>query len=111
MAKAALINNLAFLKKFPRYNVSIRGFTDQHAHNDYNWGLSVSRITNVRNFYSDNGIEEERIVGRAHGESLSVDDIDSPVVDDINRRVEMILLDTVGRPVVRQQPVVLGPAE
>lgn len=111
VARTALNNNLAFLKKFPRYNISIRGFTDQHAYNDYNLSLSVSRITNVRNYYSENGIEPERIVGRAHGESLSVNDIDSPIVDDINRRVEMILLDTVGRPVVRQQPVVLGPAE
>lgn len=111
VAKSALDNNLAFLKKFPRYNVSIRGFTDQHAYDDYNWGLSVSRITNVRDYYRDNGISAERIVGRAHGESLSVNESNSPVIDDINRRVEMILLDTVGRPVVRQQPVVLGPAE
>lgn len=110
-AKSALQKNLVFLKKFTRYKVSIRGFTDQHAYDDYNLTLSVSRITQVRDYYRTNGIPADRIVGRAHGESLSISDSDSPVIDDINRRVEMILLDATGRPVIRQQPVFLGPAE
>ena len=111
MAKIALDKNLAFLNKFPRYNVSIRGFTDRYGVVEYNWGLSVERTTNVRSYYLENGILSERIVGRAHGESLSVNETNSPVVDDINRRVEMILVDSVGRPVIRQQPVVSGSAE
>lgn len=111
VAKQALRSNLEFLKQFSRYKVSIRGFTDQHAYDDYNWQLSVERITNVRRFYQNNGISGDRMVGRAHGESLAVNDDTSDVQDDISRRVEMILLDTVGRPVVRQQPVVMGPAE
>ena len=111
VSKIALDKNLALLRKFPRYNVSIRGFTDRYAVDDYNWGLSIERISNVRSYYLEYGILSERIVGRAHGESLSVNETNSPLVDDINRRVEMILLDRVGRPVVRQQPVVLGPAE
>lgn len=111
VAAQALRSNLEFLNKFPRFKVSIRGFTDLHSYDDYNWKLSVERISRVREFYRSHGIASNRIVGRAHGESLSVNDESSPVIDDINRRVEMILLDSVGRPLVRQQPLVLGPAE
>lgn len=111
VAMQALRSNLQFLRQFPRFKVSIRGFTDQHAYDDYNWKLSVERITNVRRFYQNNGISDDRMAGRAHGESMAVNDDSSSVQDDINRRVEMILLDTDGRPVVTQQPVVLGPAE
>ena len=111
VARQALRSNLEFLRQFPRFKVSIRGFTDQHAADEYNRELSIKRITNVRRFYQLNGLGGERMFGRAHGESMSVTDNFSPVQDDISRRVEMILLDTSGRPVVRQQPVVMGPAE
>lgn len=111
VARQTLSENLEFLKKFGRYRVSIRGFTDAHSTSDYNHKLSFKRIAAVRNYFADAGITTDRIISRAHGESLAMGRESSPVADNINRRVEMILLDPVGRPLARHHKLVIGPAD
>ncbi len=111
VARQVLSENLEFLKTFERYRVSIRGFTDAHSTSDYNRKLSFKRIAAVRDYFAEAGITADRIVSRAHGESLAMGREASPVADNINRRVEMILLDPVGRPLARHHKVVIGPAD
>jgi outer membrane protein OmpA-like peptidoglycan-associated protein len=103
-----LLNNAGFLKKFPLYNVSIRGFTDQHATADYNERLSGKRTRKVFEFLQQQGISTERLVVHAHGESIALSTDASPVADEISRRVEMILLDQHGRPAVTYQRFTAG---
>lgn len=98
-----LSHNVSFLKKFPLYNVSVRGFTDQHASVEYNRRLSGKRTDKVVNYFAQQGISESRMIVHAHGESIALSDASSPVADEISRRVEMILLDQNGRPAVTFQ--------
>ncbi len=98
-----LANNVAFLKKFPHYNVSIRGFTDKHASPQYNRQLSQRRTTAVLDHLKNAGVESKRLILHAHGESIALSDSHSAVADEISRRVEMILLDDYGRPAVTFQ--------
>lgn len=98
-----LSNNVAFLKKFPLYRISIRGFTDRHASLEYNRQLSEQRTTEVVDYLERAGIDSKRLTLHAHGESIALDESISPVADEISRRVEMILLDSFGRPAVTFQ--------
>lgn len=98
-----LTRNVRFLKKFPLYKISIRGFTDQHASVEYNRKLSGKRTDKIVNFLVNNGISESRLIVHAHGESIALSSASSPVADEISRRVEMILLDQHGRPAVTFQ--------
>ncbi len=100
-----LDNNVRFLKKFPHYNISIRGFTDQHASVEYNRKLSGKRTSRVVEYFTGAGVDEKRLKLHAHGESIALNEADSPVADEISRRVEMILLDIYGRPAVTFQNV------
>lgn len=111
VAENSLLTNVTFLERFVRYRVSLRGFADQHSNSEYNSVLSVSRINSVKEFLVEAGLPADRILSRAHGESLTVQAETSSVADAINRRVEMILLDSSGRPATSYQAVVLGPAE
>ena len=100
-----LSNNLQFLRRFPHYNISIRGFTDQHASVEYNRRLSGKRTSRVVEYFKQAGVDEKRLILHAHGESIALHETDSPVADEISRRVEMILLDVYGRPAVTFQNV------
>lgn len=98
-----LTRNVSFLEKFSLYQVSIRGFTDQHASVEYNRKLSAQRTEAVIEFLQSKGVGRNRLVVHAHGESIALESPSSPVADEISRRVEMILLDQNGRPVVTFQ--------
>ena len=109
-AKRSLDSNIKLLQKFPRHLVAIRGFTDVHSSEAYNRKLAEQRIGGVKEYLTGQGIAGVRIVGTSHGESLPLAGSQSAIADNINRRVELLLLDSDGRPVTSQQPVVLGPA-
>lgn len=110
-AKRALDSNVGLLKKFPRHLVAIRGFTDMHSSADYNRQLSQKRIAGVKRYLVKQGIAGTRVVGTSHGESIPLAGQQSAIADNINRRVELMLLDSDGRPLVSHQPVVLGPSD
>ena len=103
-------SNIKLLQKFPRHLVAIRGFTDVHSSEAYNRKLAEQRIGGVKEYLTGQGIAGVRIVGTSHGESLPLAGSQSAIADNINRRVELLLLDSDGRPVTSQQPVVLGPS-
>ena len=56
-----LDNNIQFLRRFPHYNVSIRGFTDQHASVEYNRKLSGKRTSSVVEYITSAGVDEKRL--------------------------------------------------
>lgn len=111
VATQSLNGNLKLLNKFPRFKMSIRGFTDAHSSQDYNQVLSKQRISAVREFLMARGVSQERVIGHSHGESILLAVSDSSIADEINRRVELMLLDEHGRPLPSRQSIVMGPAE
>ena len=110
-ARDSLDTNVTLLKRFPRHLVSIRGFTDAHSSVEYNRELAQKRIADVKRYLTKKGIKGSRIVGTSHGESIPLAANQSAIADNINRRVELLLLDSNGRPVPSRQPLVLGPSE
>ncbi len=110
-AKRALDANVSMLQKFPRHLVAIRGFTDARSSEEYNRKLAQRRIAGVKKYLTGKGIAARRVVGTSHGESIPLAGDQSAIADNINRRVELLLLDNNGRPVTSRQPVVLGPSE
>jgi len=94
-----LSENLAVLKKYPDLRVVIRGFTDEVGSNRYNQDLSERRVNFVFDFLRTQGVAEHRMVKMPLGEELPFLKINSQTVDEINRRVELVLTDGSGRPV------------
>ncbi len=111
IAQQSLRGNVELLQGFAKYRVSVRGFTDEHSSAAYNARLATRRIDRVRDFLLDNGIAAERVIGRAHGESFALARQGSPIADDINRRVELLLLDEHGRPLSSRRQLILGPTK
>lgn len=94
--------NIDTLAKLPGYKVSLKGFTDHQASEDYNAALSNRRVEAVRTLLvKEFGLETDRIIGSSHGESSPLtSNFVSPV--DVDRRVEMLLLSPDLEPVVNQ---------
>lgn len=110
-ARRSLDTNIVMLKKFPRHRVAIRGFTDEHSSAAYNRKLAQERIAGVKRYLKKRGIASDRVLATSHGESIPLAGDQSAIADNINRRVELLLLDSNGRPLASRQPLVLGPSE
>lgn len=93
-----LTRNIEVLKTHPDYLVSIRGFTDSFNSQAYNLALSTRRQATVFEFLVDQGISAERIIATKAGELLPIKDSEAKQDRILNRRVEMLLLDSTGRP-------------
>jgi len=101
-ALAKLKTNLETLKNLPDYKISLKGFADHQASDSYNQRLSGKRVAAVTAALADQlGLDADRVIGSAHGESSPLTEISrGPVQAD--RRVEMLLLDTALEPVANQ---------
>ena len=97
--KAGTANNLdrlvAFLNQNPARHVEIEGHTDDVGSDDSNQGLSQRRADSVKSFLVQQGIESGRIVSSGMGESRPVADNQSEGGRQQNRRVEVIIDNSV----------------
>ncbi|TVM04906.1 MAG: OmpA family protein [Halomonas sp.] len=95
-----LDHNLALLKEHPELQLSVRAFTDQRGSQAYNRELSERRRQAVVAYLTEQGLAPSRMRSTPAGKQAPI--LDSMAVDDrvINRRVEMLLLDAQGRPLV-----------
>ena len=94
--------NVATLTKLTGYKISLQGFADHQGNDSYNDALSDRRVKAVRDILiSDFGIDADRIIGSSHGESSPLTSVTRGPVD-VDRRVEMLLLDASLVPVVNQ---------
>ncbi|CAA6824125.1 MAG: OmpA family protein [uncultured Thiotrichaceae bacterium] len=92
-----LAQNVAIMKKYPQAKVNIQSFTDQKGSTRYNKSLATRREAMVVDYLHTMGIADNRILVSALGEELPI--LGDSVKDrQINRRVEMMLLDEDGRP-------------
>lgn len=97
--KGGVISNLArlsaFLIQYPDRTVLIEGHTDNVGSNDYNLGLSQRRADSVKNYLLAQGIAATRLQAIGKGEDAPVSGNDSSTGRQQNRRVEVIIANTV----------------
>jgi outer membrane protein OmpA-like peptidoglycan-associated protein len=86
-----------FLKRYPKRNVMIEGFTDSVGSDEYNIGLSERRAYAVRTALINSGIDTGRIQIRGYGKSFPVASNETEAGRQMNRRVEIIISDDKGQ--------------
>ena len=85
------------LKQNPNRNVLVEGFTDSTGADGYNQQLSERRGMSVRDALLQMGIGIERISVRGYGEAYPVAANDTAASRQLNRRVEIVLSDEMGK--------------
>lgn len=83
----------ALLKTNDRVVVEIAGHTDSVGSEQYNQALSERRANSVRDYLVSQGITATRLTSRGYGELQPVATNDTDEGRQLNRRVEMIVLD------------------
>lgn len=90
---AVLNDAAALLKTNERVVVEVAGHTDSVGSEAYNQGLSERRANTVRDYLVSQGITATRLTARGYGEVQPVATNDTPEGRQLNRRVELIVLD------------------
>ncbi len=84
-----------FLTKYPTRTVQIEGYTDSVGGDEYNLGLSQRRADSVRTYLVNQGISPDRLTASGKGKSSPVGDNSSATGRQQNRRVEVIIANSV----------------
>jgi outer membrane protein OmpA-like peptidoglycan-associated protein len=88
------IDKLAeFLKAYPKRTVLIEGHTDNTGDEDFNVKLSQQRADAVRDKLVAKGIASQRIRTKGYGPKFPVVDNNTPAGRQLNRRVEVVVLN------------------
>lgn len=82
-----------FLQKNPTRNILIEGYTDSVGSDDFNLTLSRKRADAVKEQLVANGISPDRITTKGYGKQFPVADNDSAGGRQLNRRVEVLILN------------------
>lgn len=85
----------AFLTQHPDRTVTIEGHTDSVGSEDYNQGLSQRRANSVQQFLVSQGIAANRLTAIGKGESFPVASNDDNAGRQMNRRVEVVIANSV----------------
>lgn len=96
--KKLLDTSFGILKKFPQLRLGLQGFTDKHGGYAYNLALAARRVDSVQAYLRENGISDDRISSQPIGKGLPEYGDDVQRAQANNRRVELMLLDELGRP-------------
>jgi OOP family OmpA-OmpF porin len=90
---ADLQKAVAFVKKYPGYNISIEGHTDSVGKDKYNQALSERRAAAVKKYLVENGAAHtDKIKPVGYGETRPVADNKTAEGKFKNRRVEILIL-------------------
>lgn len=81
-----------FLNENPTVRIEIRGHTDNEGSDTHNLDLSERRANAVKDFLIQKGIKAERLQSKGFGESMPVDNNDTPQARANNRRTEFVIL-------------------
>ena len=85
----------AFLNNYPDRTVLIEGHTDSVGSSDYNIGLSQRRAESVKSYLTSQGISADRLTASGKGEGEPVTENESPSGRQQNRRVEVIISNSL----------------
>jgi OOP family OmpA-OmpF porin len=90
---AELQKAIAFVKKYPGYNISVEGHTDNVGKDKYNQALSERRATAVKQYLVDNGAANaDKIKPVGYGKTRPIADNKTAEGKFKNRRVEILIL-------------------
>jgi len=81
------------LRKNPKRNLLIEGFTDRVGNEQYNMKLSLRRANAVRDAITAKGISAERITTKGYGQQFPVESNATLAGRQKNRRVEIVILN------------------
>ena len=97
-AKVTLNNQVAFLKKYPRWYVKIQGFADDPGGEAKMVALSKQRADAVMNYLAAGGIAQGRMFNKGYGKERVVRECTERACKVQNRRVITNLRDTLLEP-------------
>ncbi len=90
---AELQKAIAFVKKYPGYNISVEGHTDNVGKDKYNQALSERRANAVKQYLVDNGAANaDKIKPVGYGKTRPIADNKTAEGKFKNRRVEILIL-------------------
>ena len=92
-AKPVMDKLAAYLKKYPRRNIVVEGFTDSLGSADYNRYFSEQRGNAVRQALLARGIAAERIAVRGIGAERPAASNETAAGREQNRRVEVVIIN------------------
>ncbi len=104
-ATQSLSRLVAFLKEYPDRQVLVEGHTDSTGTEQYNLGLSQRRAESVVQFLTLNGIAPERSIARGYGKAYPVAGNETSTGRQLNRRVEIVILDPGEKAVEEVRPL------
>jgi sortase system peptidoglycan-associated protein len=87
-----LIDLARSLNTSPTIDIEISGYSDRTGNEEYNLELSNRRAMQVKEFLIDNGVEEDRIITLAHGESQPLQLEENLENNFFDRRVSVFLM-------------------
>jgi len=97
-SKRKLDTSFPILKQFPQLRLGLQGFTDKRGSYFYNIRLAERRVDAVLEYLKANGLDVERVSSQPIGKGLPEFGDDIELAHANNRRVELMLLDELGRP-------------
>ncbi len=83
---------IEFLKTNPKVKIELSGHTDNAGKSSLNLKLSRDRVTRVKNYIVDKGVDARRITGVGYGESKPIASNKTEEGKKLNRRVEFKIL-------------------
>ena len=92
-ARLSMAKLATFLGEHPNRNVLIEGHTDNVGSDTANQALSEKRAQEVKKLLTEQGIDERRISAKGYGESRPAASNATSEGQQLNRRVEVIILD------------------
>lgn len=95
--RAAIAKVARFMREQPERKIVIEGFTDDRGSPRYNQQLSEARAQAVRDALAKEGVEPQRIAARGLGPDYPVAGNNNARGRSLNRRVEILIGETVGR--------------
>ena len=82
-----------FLKEYPERQIVVEGFTDSVGRDEFNQQLSEKRAQSVESALADSGVKEARLQSKGFGESHPVASNSTKEGRQLNRRVELLILN------------------
>jgi len=95
--KRAIAKVARFMREQPERKIVIEGFTDDRRSPRFNQRLSEERAQAVGDALASEGVEPQRIVARGLGPAYPVAANNDARGRSLNRRVEILIGETVGR--------------
>ena len=97
-----------FLRDHPERSILIEGHTDNTGADEYNLQLSRARAESVQAFLMHQGVPPMRIAVTGYGESYPIASNDNATGRQLNRRVEIVVLDENADAVAMSRPPITG---